>query len=111
MFRWFKRFGISVQRPRKVIYTCLFGDYERFNDFEYEQSSDVDFVLFTDDVDLVPRHWKKVVVPRGMLEAPRAVREIKAQPHRFLPDYDWSLFVDNTVRLKIPPGEIFERYL
>jgi hypothetical protein len=111
MFRWLQRFGASSRRPRKVVYTCLFGDYERFNDFEYEGSPDVDFVLFTDDAEIVSRHWKTIVMPRGMLDAGRAVREIKTQPHRFLAGYDWSLFIDNTVRLKVSPQEIFAKYL
>src|SRR6185369_12298605 len=109
MFRWLQRFGAFARRPRKVVYTCLFGDYERFNDFEYEPSSDIDFVLFTDDAEIVSQHWKTIVMPRGMLDAGRAVREIKTQPHRFLADYDWSLFIDNTVRLKVSPQEIFEK--
>jgi hypothetical protein len=111
MLRWFERFGASARRPRKVVYTCLFGDYERFNDFEYERSPDVDFVLFTDDPEIGSRHWKTIVMPRGMLDAARTAREIKTQPHRFLPDYDWSLFIDNNVRLKVSPRDIFEKYL
>ncbi|MEJ0075853.1 MAG: glycosyltransferase domain-containing protein [Alphaproteobacteria bacterium] len=101
----------SAGSLRKVVYTCLFGDYERFNDFEYERSPDIDFVLFTDDPDIVSRHWKTIVMPRTMLDPARAVREIKTQPHRFLAGHDWSLFIDNTVRLKAPPREIFEEYL
>ena len=111
MVRWLERFGAAARRPRKVVYTCLFGDYERFNDFEYEPSPDVDFILFTDDAQIVPRPWRTIVMPRAMLDAGRAVREIKTQPHRYLADYDWSLFVDNTVRLKLSPREIFEKYL
>ena len=102
---------MSSRLPRKVVYTCLFGDYERFNDFQYERSSDLDFVLFTDDAEIESRYWRRIVMPLGMLDAPRAVREIKTQPHRFLPEYDWSLFVDNTIRLKVPPNEIFDKYL
>jgi hypothetical protein len=32
-------------------------------------------------------------------------------PHRFLPDYDWSLYIDNTVRLKVSPQQIFDQFL
>src|SRR5689334_9845660 len=111
MPRWLERVSTFARRPRKVVYTCLFGDYERFNDFEYERSPDIDFIVFTDDSEITSRHWKTVVMPRGMLDAWRTVREIKTQPHRFLADYDWSLYVDNTVRLKVSPREIFEKYL
>jgi hypothetical protein len=111
MVRSLERSGGFARPPRKVVYTCLFGDYERFNDFEYERSPDIDFVLFTDDAQIVSRQWKTIVLPRSMLDAARTVREIKTQPHRFLVDYDWSLFVDNTVRLKVSPQQIFDEYL
>lgn len=51
------------------------------------------------------------LVPRGLLDAARRSKQLKALPHRFLPDYDDSLYIDNTVRLKQRPKEIFERYL
>jgi hypothetical protein len=38
------RWRRMVLRPRCVVYTCLFGQSEAFNDFVYERSGDIDFI-------------------------------------------------------------------
>jgi hypothetical protein len=97
-------------RPRRVVYTCLFGFSEHFNDFVYPRD-DTDFVCFTDDPDLRSKFWTMRLVRRGDLDPARMTKRIKALPHRFLPEYDFSLYVDNTVRLKVPPARLFDEFL
>jgi len=97
--------------PRCAVYTCLFGSLEHFNDFAYERDERIDYVCFTDDPELRADHWEVRVVSRELLDPPRASKRIKALPHRFLPDYDWSIYVDNSTQLKRPPRELFERFL
>ncbi len=40
----------------------------------------------------------------------RSQRDIKIRPHRYLPDFDNSLYIDNSVLLTQPPEKIFETY-
>ena len=101
----------STSEPRCVVYTCLFGFSEQFNDFAYERDDRIDYVCFTDDPDLRSDHWQIVLRSCELLDATRAAKRIKALPHRFLPQYDWSLYLDNTVRLKSSPRDLFERFL
>lgn len=96
---------------RHVVYTCLFGYSEAFGDFAYEREDGVDYVCFTDDPELRSEFWEIRVVSREMLDAPRAAKRIKALAHSVLPEYDWSLYVDNTVRLKVSAAELFATYL
>ena len=96
---------------RRVVYTCMYGYSEKFNDFEYEPDGNIDFVCFTDDPELRSRFWKTVLLPRQLIPAPRASRRAKMLPHRFLSQYDCSLYVDNIVRLRMAPRAIFERFL
>ena len=98
-------------RGRRILYTCLFGYSEKFNDFVYERDPTIDFICFTDMSELESAFWRIEKVARGELDAARAAKQRKILPHRFLSDYDASLYVDNTVRLKMAPAEIFERYL
>src|ERR1700712_69980 len=95
---------------RAVVYTCLFGYSEHFNDFHY-QTDGIDFICFTDNPDLTSSFWKMQIVDCGLLDPARRSKQIKALPHRFLRQYDRSLYIDNTVFLKVSPKEIFERYL
>jgi hypothetical protein len=90
----------------------MFGYYERFNDFEYgEEGGNIDFVCFTDDPQLSSKYWRMMLVRPSLLDNARASRAPKVLPHRFLPAYDWSLYVDNSVRLKVSPAQIFKEYL
>jgi hypothetical protein len=95
---------------RRVVYTCLFGHSELFNDFEYERDG-IDFICFTDDPELRSDFWKIELLPRRALDPARAAKKIKSLPHIYLAQYDWSLYIDNTVRLKAAPNRIFEEYL
>ncbi len=95
---------------RRVVYTCLFGHSELFNDFEYERD-DIDFICFTDDSELRSDFWKIELLPRGILDPARAAKKIKALPHVYLAQYDRSLYLDNTVRLKAAPKRFFDDYL
>lgn len=58
------------RRPRRVVYTCMFGYSERFNDFVYEGAENIDFICFTDDPKLISAFWKFKVVPSGLLDPP-----------------------------------------
>jgi hypothetical protein len=95
---------------RRVVYTCLFGHSELFNGFEYERDG-IDFICFTDDPELRSDFWKIELLPRKGLDPARAAKKIKALPHIYLAQYDHSLYIDNTVRLKAAPKRIFDEYL
>ena len=96
---------------RRVVYTCLFGYSENFNDLVYQSDPTIDFVCFTDMPELQSEFWQIEPVERGELDPARAAKQRKILPHRFLSHYRASLYLDNTVRLKMAPAEIFERYL
>src|SRR3954463_12025496 len=95
---------------RRVVYTCLFGHSELFNDFEYERGG-IDFVCFTDDPELRSDFWRIEVLPRRALDPARAAKRIKTLPHIHLAQHDCSLYLDNSVRLKVAPKAMFEEYL
>jgi hypothetical protein len=105
--RWLRP---RLQRPQRgVVYTCLFGSSEHFNDFDYGDA--VERICFTDDPHLRAEHWKLQLVGRGLLDPVRRSKQYKLLAHRFLPDHAWSLYVDNTVRLKVEPQAFFEQQL
>jgi hypothetical protein len=109
--RVFGRWWGAASRPRRVVYTCLFGYSEQFNDFAYERGGDIDFICFTDDSELQSDFWTFKHVNPGPLDPARASKRIKALPHQFLSDYDWSLYIDNTILLKTPPQHLFDAFL
>jgi len=92
-----------------VVYTCLFGHIERFNNIEY-YDDDVDYVCFTDDASLTSDTWKMVHVPTSGLDSARFARKFKLLPALYLQGYERSLYIDNTVKLKVKPSSIFDEF-
>jgi hypothetical protein len=107
---WYRLRSGPESSMKRVVYTCLFGHSELFNDFEYERDG-IDFVCFTDDPGLRSDFWKIELLPRKALDPARAAKKIKALPHIYLAQYDHSLYIDNTMRLKASPKRMFEEYL
>lgn len=95
---------------KRVVYTCLFGYSELFNDFQYPRD-DIDFICFTDDPTLRSNFWEIRLLPKQLLDPARASKKLKALAHIYLAEYDWSLYIDNTVRLKVAPSRLFDDYL
>lgn len=93
-----------------VVYTCLFGWKEDLY-FDRYEGSEVDFIVFSDQKIEVPKGCQLIVVEDTGVGPERLSRRPKVLPHRFLNEYDWSLYIDNKVRLKKRPEDIYMEYL
>ena len=96
---------------RRCVYTALVGNYERLNEQPIATSSDIPFICFTDDPDLRSETWQVRRIACALArDFPRSQREIKLRPHKYLPDFDASLYIDSNILLTERPEAIFERY-
>jgi len=106
------KFGKNRMNNDKCVYTVLIGNYEKLNEQEVRHDSSIDFVCFTDDKNLISKTWKIVNIdPIFPLDNIRSARAIKITPHRYLPQYKTSLYIDNSVTLKVIPEEIFNDFI
>ncbi|HPG20586.1 MAG TPA: DUF616 domain-containing protein, partial [Flexilinea sp.] len=97
---------------KRCVYTTLFGDYELINEQGVAKESEIDFLCFTDNPDLKSKTWKIIYTePIFPLDSTRNSRSVKICPHRHLPDYDLSLYIDNSVKLLVKPETIFNDLL
>ncbi len=99
----------AARLPRRCVYTALTGAYEKLNEQPAAKKSSIPFICFTDDPGLTSKTWE--IRPLKLLlgdDYIRSQRDCKLRPHRFLPDFDASLYIDNSVLLKVPPEEIFD---
>jgi hypothetical protein len=94
------------RRNRRVVYTCLFGHSEEFNDFSFDDEG-IDFICFTDDPHLNSSNWEIRFVENKLLDSARLSKGFKHLPHCCLPEYDQSLYIDNTIQLLREPSRIF----
>jgi len=95
--------GVAMAE-KACVYSVLVGGYEKLTEQPVAKSSDIDFVLFTDDPATTSETWQirheETVLPQ---DPGRSSRRAKLLPHVALPDYDVSLYVDNRVVLSKPP--------
>ena len=97
---------------RRVVYTCLFGGYETLLDQPVAAETDIDFIAFTDDAALRSESWRVQLVDAAFpVDQNRSSRRPKILPHEYLPEFDESLYIDNTVLLTAPPEQVFDALL
>lgn len=95
-----------------VVFTALFGQYETLNELEITRNEETRYVCFTDDPTLASNTWEVVLVDTNMKAQPsRASREIKMLGHMYFPQGTRSLYIDNTVKLKVDGSVILNSWL
>ena len=95
---------------KQCVYTALFGDYEKLNDQPLAKESSVPFVCLTDNPNLKSNSWiVKYCKPLLKLDSVRSQRAVKILPHRYLPEFKSSIYIDNTVKLTQLPEFVFDR--
>lgn len=99
-------------KQQNVVFTALFGQYESLNELTILKDPSTRYVCFTDDSSLTSKTWEVIVVESKIRENPaRSSREIKMLGHKFFPEGTKSLYVDNTVRLKVDGSIVLEKWL
>jgi hypothetical protein len=94
------------------VYTALLNGYETLNEQPVANFSSIDFICFTDDPLLSSETWDvRLVEPLLPADATRSQRRLKICAHRALPEYDRSLYIDNSVLLRRPPEALFDALL
>jgi hypothetical protein len=100
---------MSARDPRRCVFTALMGDYEELNEQPMALQSKLPFICFTDNPDLTSETWQiRLLPPMFGLDPARSQRDVKLRPFVHLPEYELSLYIDNSVLLTRPPEQIFE---
>ena len=91
-----------------VIYTTLLGDKEPLGNplSDIQDTStdlDISYVCFTDSNTLKSDTWELKPINMYLLSADKMCRQAKALPHEFFPEHQYSLWIDNIVKLKRLP--------
>ena len=94
--------NLSEKKEQKiVVYTCITGGYDNLIKPSFVTPG-VDYVCFTDNKDLKSNIWKIKPIPNELLEFSKVKqqRAVKILPHRYLPEYDISIWIDANVDTK-----------
>lgn len=90
----------------------LTAGFEDLLDQPVAHESTVPFICFTDIPDLKSDTWE--IRPFSLMfpgDPSRSARLVKLCPHLFLPEFEESLYIDNRVRLRKPPEDVFDDLL
>lgn len=95
---------------KKVIYTCITGDYDDLIKHKYV-NSDYDYVCFTDNKTLLKskiKPWKILPLKYKESDKIRNARWHKTHPHILFPEYDISFWVDASI--DILTNKLFNKF-
>lgn len=92
-----------------ALYSCYFGDHERYNPEALGDVMGYDRFLFTDADDLQPQGVEKVIADARGLGPALESRRLKMRPNLHFSSYDWAIYVDNRAVLKMHPEELIAR--
>lgn len=85
---------------RIAVYTCIFGNYDKILE-PYFIPDNCDFYIFTDQNIDQNSIWKKLDLPREILEMSNIEknRYIKMFPNLFFESYKYSIYLDGNVQI------------
>lgn len=81
-----------------VVYTAIFGNYDELNEPDVV-NSDIDYICFTDNPNLVSANWKIKLVKRKQSDSVLESRMYKLLPHKLF-NAEYSLWMDANLKIK-----------
>ena len=93
----------------KVIYTAIFGDYDYLERPQVVPKG-FDFICFTDS-EIKSDFWEVRKVTPLYQDSTRNARKYKILPHRFLQNYDISIWMDGNFLIRGDLNELLDNYL
>lgn len=102
--------GEVAFQGKGVIYTVITGDYDVLRDPEYVDPS-FDYICFTDNKKLRSEVWNVSYLENFQkMDNARLSRKPKILCHKFLEEYDYSIYVDGKIQIIGNLREYIERY-
>jgi hypothetical protein len=83
---------------RGAIYTAIAGDFDVLVDPACRIPG-VDYICFSDDVAQRSPGWHVKPFDWKDTEPNRVAKRVKILPHRYLNEYDWSLWIDGNIHM------------
>lgn len=97
-------------KNQKVIYTCITGDYDKLLEVQ-KKDEGFDYICFTDNPSLESDTWEiRLIDGLEHLNNVRKQRYIKINTHKFLSEYDLSIWVDGNIQVLGKFNELIEKH-
>lgn len=84
---------------KKVIYTCLVGNYDQLQQ-PLSIDDSYDYICFSNDIkEERVGIWQILPIPFQCKDKARLSRYVKILPHRTLEDFEWSVWMDANIQI------------
>lgn len=94
--------ALDTKGLKIAVYTCIVGHYDWLLEPQYVEPG-IDYYVFTDIDCPASSAWKKIDIRQfddyGTLSPSQLNRKIKMLPFHYLPDYDYTLYVDGNIKI------------
>ncbi len=91
-----------LKGKKVAVYTCIFGNYDTVKPVECK-SKYCDYFIITDQTVDIKSGWKKLdfELPENLKDATPVMknRYFKMHPHILFPDYDYSIYIDGSMKI------------
>lgn len=94
-----------------VVYTAVFGNYDALKPISRPVREGIDFICFTNIKDLSVKGWKVIYVESVIQDNVLSNRKYKMFPHKFLKEYEYSVYIDANVRVIENLSELVRKYM
>lgn len=93
-------------------YTCITGGYDSLKSLPSIQQDGIDFICFSDDDHLQCNGWKVLPMPNELrgLSNVKKQRIVKICPHRYLKDYETSVWIDGSFQIVGDVAKFVQQY-
>jgi len=90
-----------IQEIENICYTVIKGPYDTLKEPTFK-SEGWRYICFTDQ-NVVSDVWEIKPIPEELskLDDIKQQRCLKTQPHKFLPEHEWSVYVDANITVKV----------
>ena len=82
---------------RIAVYTSIFGGYDNLIDDQLKMDG-VDYICYT-DADIKSDTWEVRKSTPIYTDSNRNAKKYKVLPHRYLGEYDWSVWIDGNIKI------------
>ena len=90
-----------------AIYTSIFGAYDELIDDQFTSPS-IDYICFS-DIEYSSKIWKVIKSTPIYEDSNRNAKKYKILPHRYLKDYDVSIWIDGNVKVINDPTKLIDK--
>jgi hypothetical protein len=90
-----------------AIYTSIFGAYDELIDDQFTSPS-IDYICFS-DMEYSSKIWRVIKSTPIYEDSNRNAKKYKILPHRYLKDYDVSIWIDGNVKVINDPTKLIDK--